>query len=1065
ASVPEPVADLPAVVARVAHAGPVAVDGRVLDRDAVPDPDLEQVRDGEGVAGLGRAGTAVVVAHAEVVVAERHAVVPPAVRDHRVDGADRAGEPGAARRRSAVEPFDDELEWNRRLHDHPRDAEAGLPHAGDREVPEVVGVPRVRRRDLPRVGDARAGVERGAAVALVEDVRELAGSGERQLAVDARQKVAQHPAAAREQDALLIGAEARTGEGRHLGRIGGGVPPLPLEPDDPSLLPEPAVERRRREAQKRRPRRAEMLERERRIAQADEERRAAVVARPVLAHERLDEADRVVVGARVAAIVDVAVPVELRLRAPSPRQLHRGLERELRDRKARDALEIARGRDPAVTQLSGSALLPARRLAAARDAEVDERAQRERPLALDCVRARARGGTAVGCSESRRRGERERGGERSHDRAGDSPAPSGSDLELHREPVAGARASGDRAPIVEPEGERERPHPLQGRRVRLRRRRAWRHEASSPAAGSRGARRRAPPGIRGTALARCGGMTATRRRTESLHMEKRFARWLLAATSALLVAGCSPGGGPPPGPIDIVRGIFDPSYDYRRADDDSWNHDDHRYDRRYACSEDDLACSHDGRTICCSRSTAAARARAARTAAATGTRAGTITTPIATGTGPKSERLRRRRVDSPPDDVDPGVHDCAARTPDALAEAEDGALRPLLLMHRERLRVRPGERQDRVAIHAPDAETMAREERTERLGRVARQVGERQEVVVRLSAEDALAPALAHGGAPERHAGGLEATVRDADDQEPARPHELGDAGEHVGRVAELVEGVPHEDRLEGGRRKIRVEHVPADDVEPLPSHEFHGLDAHVDSERAPSALARSHEKAADEAADLQDAGAVARQRAADRVLRELRELRAEELLLVGGQPSEGVLAVVVERVRESESAARRLRVAEDGAARPAGDDVGRIRLREARAILRALVVAGGPLDAGGVERIEPLLLGADLLGRQQDVEPLAAARRTGDGMLRRAVFDVRLELPQGCARHRPGERARSVLDASPRTDGRPRGAASALGPRADPARRAALPALNFPPARSGNSYGRARPTAPSAAS
>ncbi|HZR81145.1 MAG TPA: hypothetical protein VFD92_08605 [Candidatus Binatia bacterium] len=85
-------------------------------------------------------------------------------------------------------------------------------------------------------------------------------------------------------------------------------------------------------------------------------------------------------------------------------------------------------------------------------------------------------------------------------------------------------------------------------------------------------------------------------------MEKRFARWLLAATSALLVAGCSPGGGPPPGPIDIVRGIFDPSYDYRRADDDSWNHDDHRYDRRYACSEDDLACSHDGRTICCSRS-------------------------------------------------------------------------------------------------------------------------------------------------------------------------------------------------------------------------------------------------------------------------------------------------------------------------------------------------------------------------------------------------------------------------------------------------------------------------------
>ena len=75
-------------------------------------------------------------------------------------------------------------------------------------------------------------------------------------------------------------------------------------------------------------------------------------------------------------------------------------------------------------------------------------------------------------------------------------------------------------------------------------------------------------------------------------MKPSFARRLapLALVSSLLFTACA-GGGPPPGPIDIVRGIFDPNYDYRRGAD-------YPRDER-TCSSRDLTCTHDGTTVCC----------------------------------------------------------------------------------------------------------------------------------------------------------------------------------------------------------------------------------------------------------------------------------------------------------------------------------------------------------------------------------------------------------------------------------------------------------------------------------
>ena len=78
---------------------------------------------------------------------------------------------------------------------------------------------------------------------------------------------------------------------------------------------------------------------------------------------------------------------------------------------------------------------------------------------------------------------------------------------------------------------------------------------------------------------------------------------LIALPLALL--GCAPGA-PPPGPIDIVREIFDPNYDYTESPD-TWGGDAEaraRYPRESGwsaeCPSGDMTCTHEGVTVCCS---------------------------------------------------------------------------------------------------------------------------------------------------------------------------------------------------------------------------------------------------------------------------------------------------------------------------------------------------------------------------------------------------------------------------------------------------------------------------------
>lgn len=59
------------------------------------------------------------------------------------------------------------------------------------------------------------------------------------------------------------------------------------------------------------------------------------------------------------------------------------------------------------------------------------------------------------------------------------------------------------------------------------------------------------------------------RRTEAAARGSVLAALLLLALP-LGFAACAPGA-PPPGPIDLVRKVFDPSYDYTESPD-TWSH-------------------------------------------------------------------------------------------------------------------------------------------------------------------------------------------------------------------------------------------------------------------------------------------------------------------------------------------------------------------------------------------------------------------------------------------------------------------------------------------------------------
>lgn len=89
------------------------------------------------------------------------------------------------------------------------------------------------------------------------------------------------------------------------------------------------------------------------------------------------------------------------------------------------------------------------------------------------------------------------------------------------------------------------------------------------------------------------------------HVNRLLVAVALAVLPVLAVA-CEPGA-PPPGPIDIVHKIFDPSYDYTQSPS-TWGDEDRRESRVHRgenwstpCAESDLTCTHEGTTICCSR--------------------------------------------------------------------------------------------------------------------------------------------------------------------------------------------------------------------------------------------------------------------------------------------------------------------------------------------------------------------------------------------------------------------------------------------------------------------------------
>src|SRR5436853_1192911 len=93
-SVAKSIAELPAAIGRIIETrrGAMAPDAQVLDAEPVPEADLDEVREREGVAVLARDRRTVVVVDAEEIVARRHAMPAIVEGEQRVDGAERAVE-------------------------------------------------------------------------------------------------------------------------------------------------------------------------------------------------------------------------------------------------------------------------------------------------------------------------------------------------------------------------------------------------------------------------------------------------------------------------------------------------------------------------------------------------------------------------------------------------------------------------------------------------------------------------------------------------------------------------------------------------------------------------------------------------------------------------------------------------------------------------------------------------------------------------------------------------------------------------------------------------------------
>lgn len=94
-------------------------------------------------------------------------------------------------------------------------------------------------------------------------------------------------------------------------------------------------------------------------------------------------------------------------------------------------------------------------------------------------------------------------------------------------------------------------------------------------------------------------------RGTALAAQRRVVVALAVIALPLALAACAPGA-PPPGPIDIVRKVIDPSYDYTKSPD-TWSNADEEDRYRHArrddwhsgCPENDMTCTHDDVTVCC----------------------------------------------------------------------------------------------------------------------------------------------------------------------------------------------------------------------------------------------------------------------------------------------------------------------------------------------------------------------------------------------------------------------------------------------------------------------------------
>src|SRR5512139_525133 len=111
------------------------------------------------------------------------------------------------------------------------------------------------------------------------------------------------------------------------------MPPLALEAGEARVFPEPAVERGRRDRELRRPRGPDVFEREGQVHHAALQAEAIRGLAPVLAQDRFDQP-------RFGTIRDIGLEIDLRLGTDVAGKRRTELDRELREGKARHALEV-----------------------------------------------------------------------------------------------------------------------------------------------------------------------------------------------------------------------------------------------------------------------------------------------------------------------------------------------------------------------------------------------------------------------------------------------------------------------------------------------------------------------------------------------------------------------------------------------------------------------------------------------------------------------------------------------------------------------------------------------------